>query len=91
MVCLCLFSDSMAPKTKCVAKKAIGMRLVDESSGDEQSGGLNEVHNVRIDPKAQVPQTRATVARAAQTQVQKVSSSHSNKKGYGDGSNKSSP
>lgn len=52
MVCLCSFSGSTAPKNKCVGKRAINMRLVDENSGDEHSGGLNELQNVYINPKA---------------------------------------
>lgn len=70
MVCLGSFSGSMAPKTKCLAKRAINIRLMDEDSGNEHSGGSNKIHNIRINPEAQVPQTRASAARAAQTQVQ---------------------
>lgn len=62
MVCLCLFSGSKAPKSKFVAKKVVNTRLVSENLGDEYSGGSNKVHNVRIDPEAQVPQTREATA-----------------------------
>lgn len=50
----------MALQNRNAAIRAFNWRLLDESLDNEHLDGYNEVANVRIDPKAEVPQTRAT-------------------------------
>lgn len=70
----------MAPKAKRCDIRAIQRRLRDETSEDEQTPALSrslEDLNIRPDPEADRPQTRATI-RAGQTLALVVHTPHSN-------------
>lgn len=76
MVCLRLFIDIMAPKSRSATIKALKRRLVDKPSEVEKLGDNQaqlswsiEVHRVSSDLEAEVPQTRVATALATQTQV----------------------
>lgn len=73
----------MSPKNRNAVIKAFNRRLTDEDSDKEHSDGSNKVHNVWIDPEAQVSQTRE---RGTQTSMQVESISYSDEEGCKDGS-----
>lgn len=74
-------SGIMAPKNKNAAIKAFNRILLNESLDNEHSDGSNEVPNIRIDPEAGVPQTRAAAVKAARTPIQVESTSQSDEEG----------